>query len=199
MLIALLLAIGQIVPTATGLVAEWLRSGLQIRVPQFNSGRGLQFICSRPFFALLRASAGAPLAAGRVAPGLRRRSLLTVGFRCARACARDGAIRTVRPAAPSQHNTAPLAAGRLAPGIRRCSFLTADPQLALGQHNTAPLAAGRVAPGLRRCSFLTADPQLALGPAPAMARSGPSGPLRSGQHNTAPLAAGRVAPGLRRC
>ncbi len=26
-----------------GHVAEWLRSGLQIRVPRFNSGRGLHF------------------------------------------------------------------------------------------------------------------------------------------------------------
>ncbi len=28
--------------TQRGHVAEWLRSGLQIRVPRFNSGRGLQ-------------------------------------------------------------------------------------------------------------------------------------------------------------
>ena len=44
MLIALLLAVRRCVPTADGLVAEWLRSGLQIRVPQFNSGRGLQYL-----------------------------------------------------------------------------------------------------------------------------------------------------------
>jgi hypothetical protein len=28
---------------ANGRVAEWLRSGLQIRIPRFDSGRGLQF------------------------------------------------------------------------------------------------------------------------------------------------------------
>ncbi len=36
-----------------GHVAEWLRSGLQIRVPRFNSGRGLQKIQCKSIKELL--------------------------------------------------------------------------------------------------------------------------------------------------
>ena len=36
-------------PAADGLVAEWLRRGLQILAPRFDSGRGLQFPRLNPF------------------------------------------------------------------------------------------------------------------------------------------------------
>ena len=51
-----------------GLVAEWLRSGLQIRAPRFDSGRGLQFFRANtidPDALVAKDAPGAPLALGQ--------------------------------------------------------------------------------------------------------------------------------------
>ena len=52
---------------AYGHVAEWLRSGLQNRLPRFNSGRGLQL------FAAAQVSAWRPSPEGRCAIARRER------------------------------------------------------------------------------------------------------------------------------
>src|SRR5215470_6466672 len=60
-------------PHSKGHVAEWLRNGLQNRVPRFNSGRGLQLPCN---FASER---GARRGAHCMRATLRRRAARPVG------------------------------------------------------------------------------------------------------------------------
>ena len=63
-------------PCRYGHVAEWLRSGLQNRLPRFNSGRGLQLSVKFAYRRLSETSADAEIR--RVVPEARRFGAVTL-------------------------------------------------------------------------------------------------------------------------